>query len=335
MVMDYFWQDRRENDFEGAFTKKVGLIYPELGFFVNQEALEDNKFINKEYIEMPEEETTALAKEAFEGYLEELQNNGIETEVFNQSVKAADSVFPDWFTTARNSALPNGVLIISAMKNHERRKERMEDTINELSLRYEDVIDLSVFEKQNKYLELKGALVTDWENGKIYCNISERANEEVFDYMIEELNRIAAKTGEGKIRGIKFRGYDQNGENIYHTDCMMTLLSSHAVLCTEAIRDEDEREMVIRELTDPELNVNPKEIIDISFEESGNMCANMFDVLDKNNNHCVVMSKRANEHFSEKNLDIIYQNYKVVVGDIDIIENIGGGSARCMLVELF
>jgi hypothetical protein len=98
---------------------------------------------------------------------------------------------------------------------------------------------------------------------------------------------------------------------------------------------EDDKKMLIDEITSSESNINPKEIISISFHESGNMCANMFNVLDENNNHCVIMSKRAHENFDEKNLDILYQNYKVVTADIDIIENIGGGSARCMLVELF
>jgi hypothetical protein len=98
---------------------------------------------------------------------------------------------------------------------------------------------------------------------------------------------------------------------------------------------EDDKKMLIDEITSNESNINPKEIISISFQESGNMCANMFNVLDENNNHCIVMSKRAHENFDEKNLDILYQNYKVVTADIDIIENIGGGSARCMLVELF
>lgn len=152
------------------------------------------------------------------------------TQVFHQSVKAADSVFPDWFTTARNSILPNGVLIVSSMKNFERRKERMDEVIIDLCKDYANVVDLSFYETQNKFLELKGALVTDWENGKIYCNISERANEEVFDYMIGCLNSIASLTGERRIRGIKFRAYDKNDESIYHTDCMMTLFSKHAVV---------------------------------------------------------------------------------------------------------
>jgi hypothetical protein len=98
---------------------------------------------------------------------------------------------------------------------------------------------------------------------------------------------------------------------------------------------EDDKKMLIDEITSNESNINPKEIISLSFQESANMCANMFNVLDENNNHCVIMSKRAHENFDEKNLDILYQNYKVVTADIDIIENIGGGSARCMLVELF
>jgi hypothetical protein len=102
----------------------------------------------------------------------------------------------------------------------------------------------------------------------------------------------------------------------------------------DALKEQD-REMLIDEITSTETNINPKEIITISFEESGNMCANMFNVLDENDNHCVIMSKRAHGSFEEKNLDTIYQNYKVVIADIDIIENIGGGSARCMLVELF
>lgn len=140
---------------------------------------------------------------------------------------------------------------------------------------------------------------------------------------------------EEKIRGIKFRSNDENDDCIYHTDCMMTLFSKHAVVCLDAITDKDEREMVIKELTDPELNVNPKEIIELTFKQSANMCANMFNVLDQNNNHCVVMSKTAYMNHSEENLYILEQNYKVITADIDIIEKIGGGSARCMLVELF
>ena len=319
----------------GHFAKRVGLISPDLGFYVNREALDDNVFINTDSLSISEEESTFQAQLAFDRYVETLKANKIDLEVFHQSTKAADSIFPDWFTTVRNQILPDGVLIISSMKNLERRKERMEDTIWDLSQRYGNIVDLSFFEAQDRFLELKGALVTDWENGKIYCNISERAHEKVFDYLIDVLNNIASKTSQKRIKGVKFRAFDKNGMKIYHTDCMMTLLNKHAVVCLDSILDKSERETVIRELTDADLNVRPKEIITISYQESENMCANMFNILDRNNDDCVIMSRRANSNFTKTNLDILYKDYKIIVADIDIIEQIGGGSARWMLVELF
>ena len=123
--------------------------------------------------------------EAFNGYVGNLRDNGIEVEVFEQTTPAADSIFPDWFITARNEYLPDGVFILSSMKTMERRKERLDEAIETLKSRYSDFIDLTHFEKHNLALELKGALVTDWENGKIYCSLSKRADEEVFFYLID------------------------------------------------------------------------------------------------------------------------------------------------------
>lgn len=117
---------------------------------------------------------------------------------------------------------------------------------------------------------------------------------------------------------------------------MMTLLSRHAVVCLDAVRDEEEKAELIEEITNsggPEGTSH--EIIELSHHESGNMCANMFDVLDANGNHCVVMSQRAHDNYSPENLRTLNMNYKVIPSQVDIIEQIGGGSCRCMLVELF
>ena len=178
----------------------------------------------------------------------------------------------------------------------ERRKERLVEAIDKMKERYEDVIDLTHFEKHDMALELKGSLVTDWKNGKIYCSLSKRANEEVFFYLIDKLNEIAEKQGSSKrLRGVVFHSVDSNGEEIYHTDCMMTLLSKHAVVCLDAIPDQKEKENLIYELTSSKYNVEPKQILSLNHYESENMCANMFDVLDDNDNHCVVLSQRAFE----------------------------------------
>jgi len=94
-------------------------------------------------------------------------------------------------------------------------------------------------------MECKGALVTDWANHKIFCSLSKRADPEVFTYMIDELNEIAMRQGSSEqVRGVSFRSVDKNGSEIYHTDCMFTLLSSHAVICLEAISSDEDRKKI-------------------------------------------------------------------------------------------
>ena len=129
-----------------------------------------------------------------------LTEAGISVEVFDQHVEAADSIFPDWFITARNEFLPSkppqnieGVFILSAMKNQERRKERSAEVIATLKTRYQHFIDLTPFEQHDQYLELKGAIVTYWHSGVLYCSLSGRAHEEVFHYLITSLNKVSVE----------------------------------------------------------------------------------------------------------------------------------------------
>ena len=140
---------------------------------------------------------------------------------------------------------------------------------------------MTCFEAEGKALELKGALVTDWVNGKIYCSLSGRAHEEVFNYLITSLNIVALKQGSKKrVRGVTFHATDNEHQEIYHTDCMMTLLSKHAVVCLDAVTDLNEKEHLINEITSKDLNIVPHKILELSHSEASQMCSNMFDVLD-------------------------------------------------------
>jgi hypothetical protein len=122
---------------------------------------------------------------------------------------------------------------------------------------------------------------------------------------------------------------------IYHTDCMMTLLSDHAVICAAAITKEEDRKKVLKELTDPSLNTKPYQILELDLTEIEGMCANMFNLLDRDGRNTLVMSDRARRTFRPDNITELQKHYKVVVANIDMIEHVGGGSARCMLAERF
>lgn len=65
------------------------------------------------------------------------------------------------------------------------------------------------------------------------------------------------------------------------------------------------------------------------------MCSNMFDVINDAGDHCVILSEQAKAGFSKENLRTLSDHYTLVSTEISLVEKIGGGSCRCMLVELF
>lgn len=216
---------------------------------------------------MTRQETTQLAQQEFNKFKKQLQRFGVEIEVFEQEHSLPDSICTDWFMTVRNEIFPKGVLILGAMKTEQRRKERSQQIIDVLSNYYNDVIDLSHFESENLALELQGSIVPDWKNAKIYCSFSHRSDKVVFEYLIGRLNEISqAYTGK-LITGITFTSHDMEDKQIYHTDVMLSILDKHIILCAELIRDEDMRDSVIAELTDPDLNDEHRELILISEQE--------------------------------------------------------------------
>jgi len=134
---------------------------------------------------------------------------------------------------------------------------------------------------------------------------------------------------------IVYRTYDKGGSPIYHTNVVQAILKDHVVLCTEAIKDESSRKRVVDELTNPKINNSPRELIDINYEEMGNMAGNMIMLMNTQGKHLCIMSERARQNLRRHNLQTIEKNYKIVSADLTTIELIGGGSARCMVAELF
>jgi hypothetical protein len=121
----------------------------------------------------------------------------------------------------------------------------------------------------------------------------------------------------------------------------MALLQHHVVLCTESIADPEQRARVIRELTDPDLNFKPKKLIDITYAEMLNMAGNMImvrsalDGSEEGGKHVLIMSERARKNLRPEIIGELDSHYKIVAGELNMIETIGGGSARCMVAELF
>eukprot|EP00831_Metopus_contortus_P004860 TRINITY_DN1180_c0_g1_i3.p1 TRINITY_DN1180_c0_g1~~TRINITY_DN1180_c0_g1_i3.p1 ORF type:complete len:276 (-),score=46.89 TRINITY_DN1180_c0_g1_i3:8-835(-) len=202
--------------------------------------------------------------------------------------------------------------------------------IEDLKKTCDHFIDLSYLEKEDLFLEGKGAVIYDLRNNKIYVCLSERAKLKAVEIYVEELNKISSKPW--KI--ISFSGKDRKGDTIYHTDCMLQLLADHALLSGSSLSVE-EKKIVMDELTNPEKNLIPYSVIELSFDEVEHMCCNILNVLSSKNEKVLLMSEQAYENYSKEHRDLLSKHYKLVHTDVSTVEANGGGSTRCMLAEYF
>ena len=193
------------------------------------------------------------------------------------------------------------------------------------------IINLTGLNKQNKVLEGTGALIFDPANHKVYAGISQRCQKQVLNKFLKEFNSIS-KT---PFKSVTFSAKMDTNKPIYHTNVMMALLTNHAVVCLDSVQDEEERKNLKKELTSKSLNKHPRKIINISIKEMQQMCGNVICLRSKNDEPVVVMASTAYNGFTSKNKKLLEKNYKIVHSDVHTIEEIGGGSARCMVAEVF
>lgn len=263
--------------------------------------------------------------------MKNIEAAGVDVVVYEQADETAyDSIFPDWFTMQRGDSIPGGVLTVFPMRFPSRRRERDDKIIEELKKSCKHFIDLRGLEAKDQFLEGKGSVIYDHKNNKIYCCNSERASLSAIEKYIEELNKISTKPW----RAVVFRGADQEGKVIYHTDCMLQLLDKRALVCAPALSKE-ELARVTQELTSPSLNDSPYTLIELSHEEVSHMCCNIFNVINDKSENVLLMSKQAADSYTAEHKKLLEANYRIVASDVYTIERTGGGSTRCLLAEYF
>ena len=111
---------------------------------------------------------------------------------------------------------------------------------------------------------------------------------------------------------------------------MMCLGDTFAVVCADSIDDKKERKMVL-----DSLRGDDKEIILISEEQVNNFAGNMLEVKGSDDKRYVVMSESAYKSLTKKQLNQLEAHVEIIHSSLDTIEACGGGSARCMMAEIF
>lgn len=337
-------------------TDKVLMIRP-VRFSYNSQTAVNNAFQESG---IPEELSQRQALKEFDAYVEMLRNEGIEVMVVEDTATphTPDSIFPNnWLslhsaeelaegasnlpgsaalgTAAPSTAHPGSaapcsrVAVLYPMFAENRRAERRQDIIEALtgavapSCASAALLDLTSYEKRNLFLEGTGSLILDRNEHLAYACQSPRTCEEV-------LEEWSSKMGYDYFL---FHAEDMNGNPIYHTNVMMSVGEQLAVVCLDAITDIEERMSLIELLEESD-----KEIVEISLEQMNEFAGNMLQlhtVKDGELKYIMVMSARAKDSLDQDQIEAIEKYCKIVAPDLEFIERNGGGSARCMLAEIF
>jgi hypothetical protein len=203
------------------------------------------------------------------------------------------------------------------------RREEILDLLEEKGFVIDNIMDYTSAEEDDFFLEGTGSILLDRENGKAYCALSPRADEELFIEFCEDFD----------LNPIIFEAFQTvNGERklIYHTNVMMCIGETYAVICTDSIDDKKERKMVI-----DSLKGDDKEVIYITEDQVNNFAGNMLEVKGANDRRYLVMSAAAYKSLNKKQIAQLEEHVTILSSSLDTIEACGGGSARCMMAEIF
>lgn len=303
-------------------TNSILMIRP-VAFRMNEQTAVNN-YYQKVLDGLSSETVNAKAQEEFDAFVNKLRMVGVDVIVVEdtKTPDTPDSIFPNnWI-----SFHENGDVALYPMFAENRRHERREDVLDVLEDQgfvINNIMDYTSAEDDGYFLEGTGSILLDRQNDKAYCALSPRADEELFIEFCEDFEYTP----------VIFEAFQTvNGERklIYHTNVMMCLGETFAVICADCIDDKKERKMVLDSLRGDE-----KEVILITEDQVNNFAGNMLEVTGSDDRRYLVMSKSAHQSLTKKQIAQIEEHVTILSSSLDTIEACGGGSARCMMAEVF
>lgn len=302
-------------------TNTILMIRP-IHFRMNEQTAVNNYF--QEDLKLKNAEINKKAQQEFDDFVEVLKSNGVNVIVVSDDelLDTPDSIFPNNWVSFHE----NGDIAIYPMFAENRRKERREEvfmTLEREGFKIENIVDYTSAEDEGLFLEGTGSLVLDREHKIAYCALSPRADEDLFIEFCEDFDYFP----------VVFNAYQTvNNQRmpIYHTNVMMCVGTKIAVICLDSIDDKKERKQVLQQLKN-----TGKEIIAITEAQMHQFAGNMLQLKGANNQDLLVMSQSAYNSLTQEQLRTIEKYCKIVLSSLETIETCGGGSARCMMAEVF
>ena len=302
-------------------TNTILMIRP-VSFRMNEQTAVNNYF--QEELEVSSNVVNTKAQEEFDAFVIILRAKGVHVIVIDDTKEpdTPDSIFPNnWVSFHKN-----GTVCLYPMFAENRRNERRDDILDRLEsegFHIENVMDYTSAEGENLFLEGTGSLLIDRVNNIVYCALSARAEEELIIEFCEDFDCLPVIfTANQTVEAERLP--------IYHTNVMMCLAENFAVICLDTIDDKKEKKNVKHHLKE-----SGKEVITITENQMHHFAGNMLQVLGADNKRYLVMSSQAYKSLNTSQITAIEKHCEILHSSLETIETCGGGSARCMMAEVF
>ncbi|MGB3143848.1 MAG: arginine deiminase-related protein [Maribacter sp.] len=302
-------------------SNTILMIRP-VAFRMNEQTAVNNYFM--EDLDLKNQSINEKAQTEFDDFVTVLRDKGVHVIVMEDTKEpdTPDSIFPNnWI-----SFHAGGTVGIYPMFAENRRLERREDVFTVLEqdgFKIESVVDYTSAEEEGVFLEGTGSILMDRVNNKAYCALSQRADEELFIEFCEDFDCFPVVfTANQSVDGKRMP--------IYHTNVMMALAENFAIICSDTIDDKKERKIVLDHLRN-----DGREIIKISEKQMHHFAGNMLQVIGAEDKRYMVMSSAAYHSLEASQINRIENHCEILHSSLETIETCGGGSARCMMAEVF
>lgn len=303
---------------ESQLASAVLMIRP-ARFESNPLTAESNRFQVSQEASPEQQQRSAVAE--FEALGRMLEENGVTVIRIDDTAEphTPDSIFPNNWVSFH----ADGTVVLYPMEAANRRTERRHDIIDSLSrdhgFQVSEIMDFSSHENEGHYLEGTGSMVLDRVNRIAYACLSSRTHLDVLGEFAQRMDYDI----------IAFDAVDKDGTAIYHTNVLMNVGESLAVICADTITRPDQREAVLQRLAE-----TGHEIVMLTHEQLEAFAGNMLELRAASGERLIAMSTRARESLTTGQIDTIEKYATIVNADIHTIEDSAGGSVRCMLAEI-
>ncbi len=300
-------------------TAHILMVRPK-NFAFNEETAVNNAFQSRDN-NMTPAQMQANALREFDAFVKQLQDAGVQVIVAKDSARPVkpDAIFPNNWVTFHQEGQVITYPMFAPTRRRERRRLVIEQVLQQ-GFRSEKRINYEYHEKLNRFLEGTGSIIFDHQHRLAYACLSPRTDGPILEDLCKEI----------AYQPVIFHAADANGQEIYHTNVMMAMGETFVVICLDAVPDATERKML-----EDIFAKTKKEIVDISLAQMNSFAGNMLQVRNTANETILVMSAQAYHSLTPAQVKTLEAHTKLLYADLHTIETYGGGSARCMMAEVF